>query len=351
MSNITITALADSVNNTRFLWDDEQSKADMLAKPVPLLDNMRSMSKKAHNGGELIIEPHEFYTHSSPSRFTGAGFDLIDYTFSTVGYPARFEWADFVQPIGYSGHEKRLNSGESVIIDIIKQRTMNVKRHHDRMKQRSLLIQDVGAMTDLIPINGDDYADGALEAATPGSGSQNNTYLNISKSTFASRPGWQNQYATASSSFSTNGVNKLRAVVNAAKRLGSSQDTRPAPRWVYYWSPNCYDNYDKEALVYKRFVNANKGVDLMGGDHEVFGEVPIVQIRDDMPTTGEWSAFLIDHACWRWHVNEGLDTTQGDWYPMAAAQQDAMVSLVHSMVQLSCGYLGTSGIVIAADTY
>lgn len=350
MSSITITALADSVNNTRFLWDDEQAKVDMLARPTPLLDNLRAKSKKAHNGGELIIEPHEFYTHSTPTRFTGAGFDVIDYTFTTIGYPARYEWADFVQPIGYSGHEKRLNSGEAQIIDIIKQRTMNVKRHHDRMKQRSMLIQDVGAMTDIIPINGDDYSDGAIEAATAGSGSQNNTYLNISKSTFASRPGWQNQYQTLSGAFSTN-FHKLRVLHNQAKRLGNSQGTRGAPQWVYYWSPDCYDNYDKFAITYKRFVNPSGNTDIVAGEQEMFSSVPIVQMPTDMPTTGPWSALLLDHACIRYHVNQGLDTTQGDWHPMAAAQQDAMVSLVHSMVQLSFGYLGTSGIAINGDAY
>lgn len=351
MSILTLSVLADSINNTRFVWDKEQAAADMLAQPTPLLDNMRSMSKKPQDGGELIIEPHEFFEHSRPSRLTGAGFDLIDVNVNTVGYPARWEWADFVQPIGYSGHEKRLNSGGAAVIDIIKQRTANVRRHHDRLKQRAMLIQDTAALTDIIPINGDDYSDGAIEAATPGSGSQNNTYLNISKATFANRPGWQNQYGTGSNSFSVYGVPKLRNLVSSAKRLGDSQGTRGAPKWVFYWSPDCYDNYDKETLLYKRFVNAKGGVDLMGGDQEMFGEVPIKQLRTDMPTTGPWSALLLDHAAFKYHVNQGLDTSQGDWQSMLAAQQDAMISLIHSMIQVSAGYLGTSGVVTAIDTY
>lgn len=349
--SISITALADSVNNTRFVWDAEQSKVDMLAVPTPLLDNLRSKSKKAHDGGELIIVPHEFYTHSLPTRLTGAGFNLLDFTFNTLGYPARFEWAHIVQPIGYSNREQLLNSGASQVIDIIKQRTMNVKRHHARMLQRSFLIQDNPAFTDILPINGDDYADGAIEAATPGSGSQNNTYLNISKSLFADRPHWQNQYGTGSASYSTYGVPKKRAMQAAVGRLGSAQDTMPAAQHMWYWSPNCYDNYDKEALVYKRFVNANDGVDIVGGEHEMFGKTPIVQIKDDMPTTGPWSALLLDHAAIQYHVNKGLDTTQDDWTSLMAARQMAMVSLVQTMVQLSFGYLGTSGIVINIDTY
>lgn len=349
MPLITISALADSVNNTRLEWDKEQSKLDMLAKPTPLLDNLRSMSKKAHNGGELIIEPHEFYTHSEPSRFTGAGYDVLDFTFNTIGYPARWEWADFVQPIGYSGHEKRINTGAAMILDIIKQRTMNVKRHHDRLKQRNFLIQDTAALQDLLPINGQDYSDGALEAASPGA--QSNTYLNISKATFADRPHWQNQYATAQGQFSVYGVNSLRGMISAARRLGNAQGTMTPPKWVLYWSPDFYDNYDKETLLYKRFVNTNGGVDLVGGEHEVFGDIPIVQLRDDMPTTGPTSAILLDHAAVKYHVNEGLDTSQGDWYPMMAARQDAMVSLVHSMIQLSFGSLGTSGWLVNGDTY
>ena len=224
MPNITITALADNVNSTRFEWDTERAKTDMQAKPVPLLDNLRKLSKKPHDGGHLVIEPHDFYNHSVPSRFDGAGFNLIDYTFNTVGYPARWEWADFCQPIGYSGHEKRQNAGAAMMIDIIKQRQMNVQRHHDRLIQRSFLIQDTAALTDVLPINGQDYSDGAIEAAAVGA--QVNTYLNISKSVFASRPGWQNQYATASGSFSTEGVTKARAMMNAGERLGNAQNTK-----------------------------------------------------------------------------------------------------------------------------
>jgi hypothetical protein len=346
---ITITALADNVNDTQFQWDAERATIDMAAKPTPLLDNLRSMSKKPHDGGELIIEPHEFGTHSVPSRFDGAGFNLIDYSFQTLGNPARWEWADFCQPIGYSGHEKRLNSGSAMIIDKVKSRQLNVQRHHDRLIQRSFLIQDAPALSDILPINGVDYADGALEAAAVGA--QTNTYLNLSKSVFAAFAGWQNQYATANGSFSTEGVTKLRAMMNAAKRLGSAQNTKAPPKFKLYVSDDFYDNYDRETLLVKRWVNSSGPADLVGGDQEKFGTADLHQINDDMPTTGPWSALLLDHAMVDYHVNQGLDAKMGQWHPMAAAHQDAMVALLHTMIQLSFGYLGTSGILTNADTY
>lgn len=347
MPDITITQLASNLNNTRILWDADRKRANMLAKPTPLLDNCRSMSKRGENGGALFITPLDFYNHSTPTRLTGAGFNLIDYDFTAVGYPAQQEWADVVQPIGYSLHEQRINTGAAKVVDDIQQRTDAVKNHMERSLQRALLIQDNAAYVDITPINGDDYSDGAIEALAVGS--QNNTLLGISKSTFSDRPGWQNQYATASAAFATYGVQKMVYLQQRCRLRGNAQNTINPPKHIWYVSTDLVLNLKKEVTPLERF--AQKDARDLGTMMEVFGNIPLVEIEDDMPTTGPWSALLLDHDKFQYVINGGRDLVQDEWNTMAAARQEAMVSLVGWMGNTSWKYLGTTGLLINANTY
>lgn len=345
MPAATYTTTADFLNSTMPKWVKER-QSNMLGRDVPLLNKLRAKCKTTMTGDQILI-PAQFYNHSAPTRLTN-GYDQIALAFASTGLPLIASWADVVQPIGISGNEMRKNGGNTKVLDLRDTRLKNVHDHMERQLQQALAKGDLAAWTDIVPLDGESNADGALEDAA--TASQNNTVHGVSKATFATTAeGWVNRYQNASNDASSNLLPAMYAVQTSCRAVGSAQKHLEAPDHEWFATEASANNLKsivqpQEFYVSKDDLDAGKVV-------EVFGGKKINILQDDMPAA--WGFMLLDFKQIMYIINNGdgeRDMAQSEWFDQRPQGIDARVSYVSWMGQQMFPYLGTHGIVDNSDT-
>jgi hypothetical protein len=134
--------------------------------------------------------------------------------------PAIYDWCDFAAPIVITKKEESENSGEKAIVKILDVRMRQVMQSLRLEMNRQILAGNSATLTNLGTLNGF-VAGGFLEAETVGT--QSNTVGGISKTTYATTNGWQNQAVDVAGAFGTNGILAMQSAyqrANARAALG-----------------------------------------------------------------------------------------------------------------------------------
>ena len=158
-------------------------------------------------GGTRIVQPLGFGEHSNTTRLQ-TGYERIDLSVSDVFQPAVYDFAHVVRPIAISAEEELTNQGDAAILSILESRVTSVAAALKREYVKQMVQGGVSGWDDWNSLNGIDTAitNGFLEPAAAGGGSQDSSVGNVSKSTFSSKTGWNNQYFDGSDSFNSNGL-------------------------------------------------------------------------------------------------------------------------------------------------
>jgi hypothetical protein len=178
------------------LYSIRDGEVDELYKKVAFLDGVKKAGGvEVEKGGIKIQRPLSIQEHSTITQLA-TGYEPVSLAVNDVLRPAIYDWSDFVAPIVITKKEEMENSGEYAVVKILEARMKSVMGMLRRELNKQVLAGDSSVLTSLNTLNGDSAgvgsATGFLEPLA--SGTQQNIVGGVSKLTFQTTPGWQNQF-------------------------------------------------------------------------------------------------------------------------------------------------------------
>jgi hypothetical protein len=203
------------------LYSIRDSEVDELYKKVAFLDGVRKAGGvETEPGGIKIQRPLAIQEHSTITQLA-TGYEPVNLAVNDVLRPAIYDWADFVAPIVVTKKEEMENSGEYAIVKIVEARMKSVMGMLRRELNKQVLRGDSAVLTSLNTLNGNvgiGSATGFLEHLAVGS--QTNVVGGVSKATFSTTPGWQNQFQNGGGSLGMDDLYNLYIKANSVAPMG-----------------------------------------------------------------------------------------------------------------------------------
>jgi hypothetical protein len=205
----------DSITATTFK-NYRRTMADNIMKNIGLLAFMQKGGQiERRQGGNKIVEPLMYGLNSTFMTFSG--YDVLLTSPQEGMSAAEFSWKNAAVAVTISKEEEMQNSGESRIINLLKEKIKQAQKTFELRLEQMLFGDGTG--------NGSkDFA--GLDA-----------YLTTAASTAGGIDGstytwWDNVRAT-SSNFSTNGLSTMRSVYNQTIRGGDKPNMLVTDRTTY----------------------------------------------------------------------------------------------------------------------
>ena len=320
--------------------------------PYRLAENFLSKATQTRKGGKRGVVQWKVRRHlvDGPTEID-SGFDPIRLKFQPIADAGTFEDRIGVMPMGIGLRDEIENRDMGKIIDL----TAEYMLDNDMLRLSDFEDQFLGgAVTgyaDMLTLNGADNTDGFIEAAAVGS--QVNTVHGLSKATYATLPGFNNQFQDAAGDFSANG---LPAIDLLALRI---RKRAVGPVDLYgYASESFMANYWRVLQPQERY--AQDGVEAAkGGGSRV--EIVVRNIKtclvENMPNSGSattanpWSWLVIDHNAVKYDAQGGYHKKMIPLASMAQAGNLARVGYMIDAGQLTIRNFSTSGILVDAEAY
>ena len=308
-------------------------------------NEIHGKGKPADEGGKFFVEPLEFHEHSSTTQMSN-GYELVNLTVQSVTTPAKDEWGFWVRPVVISEKEKMQNRGSYKNFDRVKERTRTSIAGMRREMHKRIWGSGGAGLTDLNTLDGI-VDSGFLEEVAVGS--QSNTVHGVSKSTFSTSLGWQNQVADVADTFGATGLDRMtdiavqcQSLMSAAEREGGMGDL------CWYLSPTAFGNLKKATRSFEQYT-AKNGQD--AGRLELMWNGVPVYINRDMLVTGAqpMSGALIDHRWIRLRFQNGYFFKMGEF--ASPVNQLISAAPIKVAAQLEARFLGTSGVLHSAEVY
>jgi hypothetical protein len=185
------------------LYSIRDGEVDELYKKVAFLDGVKKAGGvEVEKGGIKIQSPLSIQEHSTITQLA-TGYEPVSLAVNDVLRPAIYDWSDFVAPIVITKKEEMENSGEYAIVKILEARMKSVMGMLRRELNKQVLAGTSTVLTSLNTLNGDSAgvgsATGFFEPLVVGT--QTNIVGGVSKATFATTPGWQNQFVDIGGGF------------------------------------------------------------------------------------------------------------------------------------------------------
>ena len=300
-------------------------------------------------GGTRIVQPLGFGEHSNTTRMQ-TGYERIVLSVSDVFQPAVYDFAHVVRPIAISAEEELTNQGDAAILSILESRVTSVAAALKREYVKQMVQGGVSGWDDWNSLNGIDTAitNGFLEPAAAGGGSQDSSVGGVSKATFSSKTGWNNQYFDGSDSFNSNGLAGLYDLlveINAVSAEGNPN--------VILASRSGFKNLKRSLQASERYMD-EKSLD--GGKMStMFQGVPI-DVEYYMPNAGaqssttEASFYMLNmnDIYTLWDPKGFFDLSD---FETVSGEYDVRAAKLRVRGQLIAKHLGSSGLAVNLDTF
>ena len=198
------------------LYSIRDAEVDELYKKVAFLDGVkRAKGIETESGGIKIQRPLSIQEHSSITQLA-TGYEPVSLAVNDVLRPAIYDWADFTSPIVVTRKEEMENSGEYAIVKIVEARMKSVMGMLRRELNKQILVGNSSVLTAVNTLNGNSAgvgsATGFFEHLAPGF--QTNVVGGVSKATYSTVAGWQNQFVNGGGSFSMDDLYNLYIAAN-----------------------------------------------------------------------------------------------------------------------------------------
>lgn len=302
-------------------------------------------SAKDVTGGESLLIPWDVNEHSVTTQHT-TGYEPIDLDVRTVLEPGRDDWAWTVSPIAVSWVDTGKNRGPEKQLDLVDERTENTIKRMEREFEQQVLQGTVAVMSDFNTWNGDDVADGFIEAAAVGT--QNNVVHGKSKLTLAALPGFQNQFVDILGSFSTNGLARLIDMHTRVREI--TEDPMQLHGWA---SLEGGINYLRTVQQNERYMrdDPRDGVPtkliINGMGYDYSTEMPD---SGTATTAKPWSFLLTDMRVIKFHGQSGLKFNLMPFRDLGGGHL-VRVAFLQLAGQNAIHYWGTTGIAVDGDAF
>jgi hypothetical protein len=349
MPTTTLTIGNDVLSTTQYVLMKEWR--DALHTSVGFLDaqtRIHGQGGPTQAGGSRIIQPFGVTRHSNATELI-TGYEHIDSSVQDFSKPASFEWAFTTEPVAISGVEEFINSGEAAILSILDGRTKDVA---NKMKQdfvRQVVKGDAASWTRWNTLNGVDFTGVANSAFLEENavGAQTNIIGGLSKATYSSAPGLQNQVFNGANSFNANGLAGLYSLGTEARAVSPS-----GPFDVWLVSRDCFNNLKRSLSAQERYLEgAGDGGKLVEYWNGVRIDVEYYMPDDGAVTaTTPISAYALnmqDIYC-MWGPDGYFD--MGDFMTISG-EQDVRIAKMTCIGQLIAKHFGSSGLAHSLDTF
>ena len=298
-------------------------------------------------GGTRIVTPLGFGEHSKTTKME-TGYERIDLSVSDVFQPAVYDFGHVVRPVAISSEEEMTNQGDAAILSILENRVTSVANALKREYVKHMVQGGVSEWDKWNTLNGIDVANGFLENAAAGSGSQAADVGGVSKATFSSKTGWNNQFFDIADSFNSNGLAglyDLMVEINAVSAQGNPN--------VILASRGGFKNLKRALQASERYMD-EKSLD-GGRMSTTFQGVPI-DVEYYMPNAGGTSAtteasfyFLnMNDIYTLWDPKGYFDLSD---FETVSGEYDVRAAKLRCRGQLIAKHLGSSGLAVNGDTF
>tara|TARA_R110000824_G_scaffold152177_3_gene323328 strand:+ start:17042 stop:18043 length:1002 start_codon:yes stop_codon:yes gene_type:complete len=304
--------------------------------------------KPTQAGGTRVVIPLGFGEHSSTTRMQ-TGYERIDLSVEDVFQPAVFDWAHVVRPIAISSEEELVNQGDAAILSILESRVKMTANALKREYVKQMIQGSVAGWEDWGTLNGVDNTAGYLEEDAVLA--QTNSVGGVSKGTFSTKTGWQNQVFDGAGSFNSNGLAGLYDLMVEINSVSPSGNPN-----VILASRSGFKNLKRSLSASERYIDTAK---LDGGKlSQTWDGVPI-DVEYFMPNSGtttgaagdsEISFYMLsmDDIYTLWDPKGYFDL--GD-FETVSGEYDVRAAKLRCRGQLIAKHLGSSGLAIGLDTF
>jgi hypothetical protein len=191
------------------------------------------------SGGLRVEQPVIFGDHSTITELSN-GFEPVSMAVTDPFQAAKFEYANFTQPIVLSAVEKAANKGDLAVVNILESKMKNVMLSLKKEVSKQIIRGDSSVLTSLETLNGMGTAATAVNTTgwfqRAAFGAQaTNTVGGLSKSTFQAQ-NWQNQVFNSAGTLALSHLDDLFINAQIYNPSGAFPD-------ILLLSPACYSAF------------------------------------------------------------------------------------------------------------
>ena len=230
---INASILATTLQLLRDKLIDNSFVSHPLIRAIEEHGNLKKVS-----GGSRIEQPVIFGDHSSITQLSN-GFEPVNMAVTDPFYLAKYEFANFTQPIVLSAVEKAANKGDLAVVNILESKVKNVMLALRKEVCRQLVVGDSSKLTALQTLNGNGTSivapntTGWLEGVA--GTAQTNTVGGLSKTTFRAQ-NWFNQFVDGAGTLTIAKIDQMFIFAQLFNPTGTNPD-------IMLMSPSCYSAF------------------------------------------------------------------------------------------------------------
>jgi hypothetical protein len=301
------------------------------------------------SGGSRVEQPVIFGEHSSLSVLNN-GFEPVNMAVTDPFNAAKFEWANFTQPIVLSAVEKAANKGDLAVVNILESKMKNVMLGLKKQVNQQVII-GTGAINTLQTLNGNGTT--AVAPNTTGwfegvaAATQSNTVGGLAKTTFRAQ-NWYNQFFNSGAAFDLSHLDQLMINAQLYHPGGKFPD-------IILMSPRCYAAFQAQQQSFVQYVSATDRASL---DADMVGMWRGAKIYVD-PNLGftanagsgmgalPVSAYVLSSDMFQLYADTDGWFNLSEMLPVPGTATEA--AMVFCRMQLVTGHLASHGVLINAE--
>lgn len=297
------------------------------------------------SGGSRVEQPVIFGDHSSISVLNN-GFEPVNMAVTDPFNLAKFEYANFTQPIVLSAVEKAANKGDLAVVNILESKMKNVMLSLKKQVNQQVIVGN-GLINTLQTLNGNGI--GAFTANTTGwfegvaAASQVNTVGTLAKTTYRSQ-NWFNQFFDSSANFDLSHLDQLMINCQIYHPGGKFPD-------IILMSPKCYAAFQAQQQSQVQYISAADRATL---DADMVGMWRGAKIYVD-PNLGftanspakPISAYVLSSDMFQLYADTDGWFNLSEMMPVPGTATEA--AMVFCRMQLVTGHLASHGILLDAE--
>jgi len=302
------------------------------------------------SGGLRVEQPVIFGDHSSITELSN-GFEPVSMAVTDPFQSAKFEYANFTQPIILSAVEKAANKGDLAVVNILESKMKNVMLSLKKEVSKQIIAGDSSVLSTLQTLNGNGTATvapdttGWLEARA--SGTQINTVGGLAKTTYRAQ-NWFNAQKDAAGTLSLAHLDELFIDCQIRNPSGAFPD-------ILLMSPNCFATFQNLQQSSVRYVSSG---DRDGLDRDMVGMWRGAKIYVDpnlgfvanaaVPANGKAiSAYALSSDQFQLYADTDGWFNVSEMMPVPGTATEA--AMVFCRMQLVTGHLASHGVLFDAE--
>ena len=299
------------------------------------------------SGGLRVEQPVIFGDHSSITELTN-GFEPVSMAVTDPFQSAKFEYANFTQPIVLSAVEKAANKGDLAVVNILESKMKNVMLSLKKEVSKQVIKGDSSVLGSLETLNGMGTAAVAVDTTgwfqSAAFGSQTtNTVGGLSKTTFQAQ-NWQNQIFDSAGTLALNHIDELMINCQIYHPAGTFPD-------ILLMSPAMYATFMGLQQNSVQYISAGDRETL---DRDMVGMWRGARIYVE-PNLGfanaagdTISAYALSSDMFQLYADTDGFFTVSDMLPVPGTATEA--AMVFNRMQLVTGHLASHGVIINAES-